>query len=593
MAPEKINNIDSKENEVSDKEWKRLDNISTEELVKNANQKDIKSPKIITWKVEVSSIEKTNELSNKKEQKEIYTEEDYKQQKQEIYALIQDSIWVEWSKLIFNADSWTTWYNTQPKNQNSFKVRWDRISNGIYSQEDIKTLSLFNQDLTAYKPETIKMWIIRYNTKLAKEKLFVESGLWNKVAKNEVWINAINSLKLVDIPSFMDKFNQEQEKTLSVIKEKKVNEPIMIDPRSKDQKIGEFVMTETSKNTILLNFTKASNIIDMKVIGRADATWPRSKEIPWNQVKQSLVLLQEKWLDINRIKEVELPDGTIVNVDTFVNDTEDKNKLNQTWAYARALMQMDFLPKDQINKINNCPNFKIRIEAQDVINGLKWDKYTWWGLEMITDGNVKIIETKVWTKEASGELPNPSVNLWTISFKTILWIDKNINISLDDKGALKLTQIDRGWISAASSWFGNEDVHTTIDGKIKYNTNVIKDFSESENIWVWYSEIWGWIESTVLLSKNLSLQKDLWLNIEKDVAGPGGFHTNWIVLNAVEAKDLDKKFSEYMSNIEKTPDKFIQLLETYIYNKETSEPQKDYIRNIIKNINDAKNLANK
>jgi len=91
----------------------------------------------------------------------------------------------------------------------------------------------------------------------------------------------------------MKHFNEDQKQTLTIYENKTIFEPVQIEPRSKDQKIGEFIMIPESKNQILTNFQRASNIMELTITGKADATLPETEK-PNKQVEDSIKILEEK-----------------------------------------------------------------------------------------------------------------------------------------------------------------------------------------------------------------------------------------------------------------------------------------------------------
>lgn len=474
---------------------------------------------------------------------------------------------------------------TDYKDKKNLSRYWDNFV-------DTDTLIRLGNDIIQYNPETIKTWIIAYNTKLAKDQLFIDSWKWNIVTKNierEKWLS---QKKPINIEAFMKHFNEDQKQTLTIYENKTIFEPVQIEPRSKDQKIGEFIMIPESKNQILTNFQRASNIMELTITGKADATLPETEK-PNKQVEDSIKILEEKWLTAN-IKNVQIENGEIISTQTFLNNIDDKNKLNQTWAYARALMQIESLPAEQIQKINNCPNFKIKINAQDINKWKKGDEYTWGSLEIISDWNTKIVKEPSGIKEFNENLPNANINLWTISFNTTIGLTKNINITLDKNGNLKLSEFNRWGMWAASSWFWNNNVHSTIDGSILYDENKVKELDNSKTIWISrtstsYDNL---NETWVYINQNIDLQKDLWLKIKRDVAWSWWFHTEWIKRDSIDWTEFNKNFNQYLSNIEKNPDKFISLLSDFIKDSATDDAQRIYLKKIIKNIEDAKKLNN-
>ncbi len=570
-------------------EWNSDINYHEEEKYINLNSKEldaISGEEIYNW------LKKTNIYLKESQNKETYeyTKEQYQIHKNILSSYIKDSCSLSNWKLVHDESSsfWIWWMIYT--NPNITRKRWDRSTQNInYQISERNRNDIYNKvwDISSVSPNIIRAWVIKFNQMLSNYKYVIDSWLWYKAAKNKQWEEEIKKIPQIDIDWFMKEFMKDQENSLTVFEKQKRNEPVIIDPWSKDQKIWELIMEENSKKNILSNFQKANVIFDIQVLGRADATWPQNKEIPWEQVKKSIELLTSKWFNISLLNTVELPDWKKISVNEFLSDKEDKNKLNMTWAYARALMQIDFLPKEELQKIHTCPSFKIKIDAQDIFSGKKWDQYIGWGIYMINDWSVSFENKPIEKKNPTNEIPMPIIDLWEIDFTTMLWIKRVVKIFFDGN-SIKLSQIDDGKIKNAwSSW----SVYATAYGTIKYDTDKIKKPDSDKTVSVF-------VNDTNLLSDlwwkfNLfvDLEKDLWLKITKDVPWSWWFDTQWIVLNEVDANEFTTKFDQYLSNIEKTPDDFLKILQSYLADTTIGDVQKKYIKDVIKNISDAKNIS--
>lgn len=576
------NTNDAVESWVNELKNIETDNKAWEKIASWLNEANISIPEIQTTYESEFAQPENNEFLESVE----YSPEEYQNIKFEIISILRTSLNATGYKREWNKVLGRTYEKTSYKDKKAIARYWENFV-------DTDTIVAFNttDKLNTYNADTIKSWIIDYNTKLAKDQLFVDSWRGNKVAINKEYEKWLSQKRPINVEAFMKHFNEEQKAALTIYEDKTIYEAISIEPRSKDQKIGKFVMTPKAKQQIVDNFQKSTNILELTITGKADATLPETEK-PNEKVNEIKKILKEKWLSTN-IQNVELENGTIISTEEFLNSPDDKNKLNQTWAYARALMQIESLPTAQIQKINNCPSFKIKINAQDINNGKKWDEYTGGWIEMKSDGNTKIVKKPIGMKEPNNEIPNAEVNLWIISFNTTIWLSKNINISLNKDWKLKLSEYDKWWIWSAASWFWSNDVHSRIDWSILYNENKVPELKSSKHIWIaaqstWYNNL---SITWTSINQNLDLEKDLWLNIKRDVAWSWGYHSEGIKRNSFKWEEFDKNFSEYLSNIEKNPDKFIALLNNFIKDQNINKAQKTYLKKVIKNIKDAQNLS--
>jgi hypothetical protein len=259
-------------------------------------------------------------------------------------------------------------------------------------------------------PDIVKAWIIQHNQIIAEKQFFI----WKKIdvlsqklmnIKNTIsswwkdsadykkdisslerqllyFTNQYQNLASPISPSqFMHTFLSEQNiarkyQENQTITEtiKIINEPVIVTTDAQTQEVWKFVeLSDINKNAIKIQLDKVlklqQEIVGLEIIGRADSTWPRSKDLPWEQVDKSRDQLKSKWFDLSLLDYVQLADGKKISVDQFLGDKDDTNKLNQTWAYARALMQFDFLDADQLSLLQNSQSFVVVIDAQTV-----WDE---------------------------------------------------------------------------------------------------------------------------------------------------------------------------------------------------------------------------
>ncbi len=220
---------------------------------------------------------------------------------------------------------------------------------------------------------------------------------------NNNFTNKNSEIKTIDIPKLMKCFSQIQDKLLTHSRFELIKNPtIKFENTVQLQDTGEFIPVdeqEKIKQSFQNLINNKQEIVDFKLSGKADATGPVTREKPENQIIASKTLLLQKGMDVNLLNKIELSDWTKIN-DNFFDNLDDmslldqKNKLNIAWAYARALMQIDFLSKDHISLINKSQNFKITLDPKSVNldpnnRENKWPEYTGWWIQIDTKGNEK------------------------------------------------------------------------------------------------------------------------------------------------------------------------------------------------------------
>ena len=373
--------------------------------------------------------------------------------------------------------------------------------------------------------------------------------------------------KMIDTPKLMKCFCEMQDILLTHTREVFVKNPtIEFSCPPQTQNTGEFIPI-ADKNRVTQGFQnlidKQQEIVDFTLLGKADATGPNTREMPEKQITSSKQLLLQKWFDPNLLTKIELTDGTKISDNFFDGvDTmtwvDQKNKLNVAWAYGRALMQIDFLPPDQIALINTSQRFKIVLDPKpvnlDITNREnKWAEYTWGSIKIDTKGNES--STIITERENTQELQ--SFNQMQINFVApTYYTDQVVNT----------------WFLRL--WFR--------DGKISISKeplpNSFSDIQSRAEKWTVSSSItqaggehfWNWTVITLALDP-----KDPHLGIHT-IPEPGS--------NVSERKPYYEAFSNaiqtYMNWLSQTTQWFVGFLQEY-QQKTTNPAEKKYIENII------------
>lgn len=447
-----------------------------------------------------------------------YTREDYEKDRNIVFNVIRRNWGFKENYEYYNNVTWT-------------KEKWDNFVKENY-------MMLAN-------PEQIRKRVIVQN---------------NLITKNN-FINHKND-PVVDVNGFMKTFVQEQEKLRTKYTEKIItNKPVMIKWDNQIQEVGKFIeISENNKDTIKsqLNTVIESwqEIVGISIIWKADSTWPKNDrmEFPWEQVKNSLKKLEDKGFDITLIKNVELMDGKIISIDDFRNNKEDKDKVNQTWAYARALMQFDFLSKEQLSLLQNSQSLKIKIDPQTVGDeSKKWNEYTGGDMEITTKGNERIEKEKI-------VLPLKEINSPILFFHININNTKNWILDLvyrDNK-----LELEKSRDNKTSVWL--DYLNTIGDSNIANYSPAKYDFGN--------------------LTLNLNLTpEDIWLIDTKEVNKEMPLWQQR--LNQYEnIKAYNEKSNIYFDSIKDHPEDFIKLLN--VYKEKTNNPdEKKYIEWVITTIN--------
>lgn len=378
--------------------------------------------------------------------------------------------------------------------------------------------------------------------------------------------------KIIDTPKLMKCFTEMQDVLLTHTKVETIPNPtIKFDNTAQMQDTGEFIPV-AEQEKIQQGFQnlidKHQEIVSLKILGKADATGPNTRELPENQINRSKASLLQKGLDPKILNNIENTDGTKINPNLFdgvenMQWLDQKNKLNVARAYARALMQIDFLSPDHIDLINKSQRSKIVLDAKPVnldptSKENKWAEYTGWGLEINTKGGE--MSRTITEKEKTQELR--SFNQMQINFVAPTYY----------------------WDKAVDTWFLRFDFK---DGKTTISKEVLANsFPEIQ------SRAEKWTANTALieaggknfwdgLTISLALDpKDARLGMA-DLTQPQTMLTD-------ERKPYYEKFSNaiqtYMQWISPTTEWFISFLQEY--QQTTSNPaEKNYIENIIKVVN--------
>lgn len=378
--------------------------------------------------------------------------------------------------------------------------------------------------------------------------------------------------KMIDTPNLMKCFVEMQDVLLTHTKIEVIPNPtIKFDNTAQMQNTGEFIPV-TEQENIKQGFqnliNKKQEITSLTLVGKADATGPNTRELPENQINTSKTALLQKWLDPKILNNIENTDGTKINPNLFdgvenMQWLDQKNKLNVARAYARALMQIDFLSPEHLALVNKSQRFKIVLDAKPVnldpnSKENKWAEYTGWGIEINTKG-AEFSKT-VTEKEKTQELL--SFNQMQINFVAPTYY----------------------WGKVVNTWFLRFAFN---NGKTSISKEVLPNsFPEIQ------SRAENWTANTALIEAggknfwdgitiNLALDpKDARLGMT-DLAQPETMVTE-------ERKPYYEKFSNaiqtYMQWISPTTEGFVGFLQEY--QQTTSNPaEKKYIENIIQVVN--------
>ncbi len=403
-----------------------------------------------------------------------------------------------------------------------------------------------------------------------KARLAIENSI---IAKSNLKENT--QVKLIDIPKFMELFLKEQKIAIVHEREETIKNPtIKFNNIDADQKSGEFIaISIQQQNEIINSFAKMlsnkQEIVSIKLIGRANSVRPASEKTVRDQIEQSQKILITKWFDQELFHKISLErDGTKLNNDDFFSNLntlspqEKDNELNKAWAYARALMQIDFLPDNQIKElINKSQNFNISLNPQRVSNNSDivgpipdGDQFTWWWLEINTKWSEEV-------KKITEIDPLKPLNTF-IQMHTSLKASESI--PNDPEGSSR--SLDIGSLSLSFR-----------DGKLEINNYLTpKSWSDIQkkpfDYYISPTEKSGSVTSSN--TRWQSLQFDS--NIKFDDPRITSIWNNQIILTWVDA----------------TPNWFISLLQE-CSDKSTDPKQKEYISTIIQVINNLVEVNNK
>lgn len=322
-------------------------------------------------KLNTEDLQNIGELFDKKQ--EIYPEQEYDKHKQNVIANI-----VTWK---LNKD-----YLTVDPNNTTYK-------NSLFINEE---------------PTRVRWYLAYYNSQQLEAKL-------RKLPYDPT----------IDIDKFMNNFAEEQQ-TKTPDKQRKNPQNIPFETQKQQQRVGEFPVDWEHVTKIYNWVTDIMNswqqIDKLIVSGNADATRitldGKSKVITTYGSYRNLLI--NKWRTKN------LPDERLLDnlPDEGLQTQEQQNKLNEWYAWTRALMQLAFLDEDQLSYIqNHMSDFVFNVRAENVdLTGTnketkKWDQYTWWGIEMELQAGSKILKEPLLAKK---ETLIKMINNRTINF-AIRW----------------------------------------------------------------------------------------------------------------------------------------------------------------------------
>ena len=553
---------------VSESDAKKMENIPDADLAKSLDDRNIKEPNIPPQTspdtetpppppptdIDPLSLDMNTNTINSKE----YTNQTYENDKNDLFVTIKN--WRYFTKEILGMSDPLS-VKTRAINHNQI-IAENKLLVGMKLDELQNEL----QQRNAILLEQWGRW-----TSYMKKMISIKE---NDIARYEKRYDLRNNKKEIDIPNFMKRFITEQDKLRTYTETSTTfhtitteNTPIKIDTTPQTQAVGEFIqLSITDQNIIKIQLNKAiqlnQEIVDFEMIGKSDGTRPRNSEILWNQIRSSLQNLMWKWFSMDLIERVELANGKTVSATEFLSNTEDENNLNKWWAYARALMQIDFLDAEQLKLIAESQHFKVKIEAQTVGNKDKvWNQYTWWEISIKTKGSEKIEKVKDTTTIEKKKPLDGNLEMAKMYFPIQITTTWNPN----DPWVIEM-KFENGKINiigGGRSYYDEMFTFTDFKRK-KWSIDVVDGTGTPRN--------------TPII--NLPLDEND-IPREKEF-----FKNNWST--KLNGKTVDRinmqKFltslSTYIDNYPKNPEAFIQLLEKFL-EKTDSVRQKEYVKYII------------
>lgn len=239
-----------------------------------------------------------------------------------------------------------------------------------------KVLEYNNKLLLAANLNEVKTYVAYYNLQVTK------ANILNKT-----------TTPIIDVDTFMHNFENEQPKPEKLIEKKWKS--FAMTPEKSTQEVGKFIDISTDKQAKTIEeidklITTNQKINALTLYGYADATQVTNEGKEKVQEKFTALrnLLIDKWMAKNKLPSAEYFQG----IETMGVQQQQK-VLNEWWAYARAMMQIAFLPADQIKYINeNTTKFTTNIDAKSVGGTEKWNQYTWGMIDMECTGSDGILK---------------------------------------------------------------------------------------------------------------------------------------------------------------------------------------------------------
>lgn len=229
---------------------------------------------------------------------------------------------------------------------------------------------------TKEDPTLVKWYVAYYNTQVTK------SNTQNNTHYPMIRIN-----------NFLENFEKERPQPTMNITESKAK-LVALAPEKINQEVGKFIeIPETKQQEIMKKFWEVvsanQKITALKLYGFADAT--RVTELGEKAVQDKFTglrqILIDKWMSPKNLPVADYFKG----IDTMVY-TQKQKVLNDGRAQARAMMEIAFLPAEQIKYINdNSVKIETIIDAKQVGTKEKWNQYTGGKIEMESTGNNKLI----------------------------------------------------------------------------------------------------------------------------------------------------------------------------------------------------------
>ena len=269
-------------------------------------------------------------------------------------------------------------YTEQQYKQDKDKIITNIINRSInpdYSRT--QGISDYKRTLfTKEDPTLVKWYLAYYNTQVTK------SNTQNNT-----------NYPMIRINSFLENFEKERPQPTMNPTESKAK-LVSLPAEKLDQEVGKFIdIPESKQQEIMKKFWEVvsanQKINVLKLYGFADAT--RVTELGEKAVQDKFTglrqILIDKWMSPKSLPVADYFKG----IDTM-DYTQKQKVLNDGRAQARAMMEIAFLPAEQIKYINdNSVKIETIIDAKQVGTKEKWNQYTGGKIEMESTGNNKLI----------------------------------------------------------------------------------------------------------------------------------------------------------------------------------------------------------